>query len=208
MKRNSFNKLKNLHTHFIGAFLLCILTLIICSCSKDLPEDSKYYKLDKEIYFTLTAGTDTFTTYGFSYNKYGLTYDGPEIIIIRDADSSTPAQTDLLLEVNEVIFEGSGNGIVFSMGNCFALWSVTKADFELTGNYKLLLGTDSLKDFRTLRTNKEYYLDQNGFSFNILKQDILHNKLTVEGNFTCTLHLAANPYLTIPATGAFKAYVK
>jgi hypothetical protein len=181
---------------------------MISSCSKDLVDESKYYKLDKEIYFTLNAGTDTYNTYGFSYNKYGLTYDGPEITIARDADSSTPAQTDLLLVVNEVILHGSGNGIVFSMGNCNAFWLVSKTGNDLTGEYNLSTGTDSLEAFRTSKNNKAYYLDKNGFSFKIFKQDFLHNKMTVEGNFTCSLLLKSNPSIRIPANGSFKVYVK
>lgn len=182
--------------------------LLIFSCSKDLLDDSKYYTLDKEIYFTLKAGTDTYTTYGYSFNKNGITYNGPEISITRDADSSTPAQTDLTLFVGEAIYDIYDNSIVFSMGNCYADCWVGKPGFDLTGNYNLLLGTDTTNVFRIFSPNKEYYLDKNGLSFNILKQDMLHNKLTVEGNFTCTIHLASNPSLTLPASGSFKVYVK
>lgn len=199
------------HTTYIKlifVLILSILILLIYSCSKDLLDDSKYYKLDKEIYFTLTAGTDTYTTYGYSYNKNGTTYYGPEITITRDADSATPAQTDLSLFVGEAIYDSYDNSIVFSMGNCFAFWWLGKAGNDLQGNYNILLGSDTTQFFRSFSPNKEYYLDKNGLSFNILKQDILHNKLTVEGNFTCTLHLASNPSLTLPATGVFKVYVK
>ena len=201
MKHTTYIKL-------ISVLILSILIFVISSCSKDLLDDSKNYKLDKEIYFILTAGTDTYTTYGYTYNKNGTTYDGPEISITRDADSSTPAQTDLSLFVGEAIYDIYDNSIVFSMGNCYADWWVGKSGFDLAGKYNLLLGTDTTNVFRIFSPNKEYYLDKNGLAFNILKQDLLHNKQTVEGNITCTLHLATNPSLTLPPNGSFKVYVK
>jgi uncharacterized protein YxeA len=199
------------HTTYIkliSVLILSILILLIYSCSKDLLDDSKYYTLDKEIYFKLTTGTDTYTTYGYSYNKNGTTFNGPEINITRDADSSTPAQTDLSLFAGEAIYDIYDNSIVFSMGNCYADWWVGKPGFDLEGKYNLLLGTETTNVFRIFSPNKEYYLDKNGLAFNILKQDILHNKQTVEGNFTGILHLASNPSLTLPANGSFKVYIK
>ena len=208
MKYTTRNNSHNLTFRLFPVLILCFVILVISGCTKGLLDDSKNYKLDKEIYFTLTAGTDTYTTYGYSYHKNGTTYEGPEITITRDADSSTPAQTDLFLAVSEAIIDGYDNSIIFAMGDAHAGWFMSKPGFDITGTYDILDGPDDFNIFRNLNRTKEYYVSKQGLSFTIVNEGFLHNRLTLTGTFTCNLLLKSNTAISIPATGSFNVYQK
>ncbi len=208
MKYTTRNNSQILQSRLFPVPILCFVILVISGCTKGLFDDSKNYKLDKEIFFTLQTATDTYTTYGYSYHKNGTTYDGPEINITRDADSSTPAQTDLTLVVVEAIIDGYDNSIIFAMGDAYAGWFMSKPGNDITGTYDRLVGPDDANMFRILNRTKEYYVSKQGFSFTITKEDFLHNRQTLSGTFTCNLLLNSNPAISVPASGSFNVYKK
>lgn len=185
-------------------FCFFVFLLLLLSCDKP---GTGHYNLDNTMYLTLQTGGQSYSTYGYTDIHDASIFGGPEISFTNTPDSTGAAQVQAaFITITEI--QSAYDATLFSMGNCYADWYMSKPGTDKLGSYINLIGSQSTQIIRIGDTPREYWLDKKGFIFTITKQDTYNGRSTMEGTFSGLLHLASDTAVTQSASGTFRAYLR
>jgi len=187
-----------------AVFCLAVFLLPFMACDKP---GTGHYNLDNAMYLTLQTGGQSYSTYGYTDIHDANIFGGPEISFTNTPDSTGAAQVQAgFIAVTEI--QSAYDATLFSMGNCYADWYMSKPGTDKFGSFINFIGSQTTQIIRIGDVPREYWFDKKSFIFTITKQDIHKGRSTMEGSFSGILHLASDTAVIQTVSGSFRAYVK